>query len=241
MRQPRSCRSTSMTSIVLIIASVGLRTSPYRLNTGMPCTGSRKSGDSTMLSCLSPRRPCWGPKAALSRTSPHAASASSECTSPAVTEAGCARRATRRPASGRRSFASSTRRSMPSFIELEGERVAMVEVRLRQRMAQRPVRERACLVLDHGGQAEAQSSAENAGDLALHLEGTFHAGADPRRRAVERRAALAIARETVGGPFARRRKIELLVRGLAGRAEKQLEAGMAPQPVDALGRARRRN
>ena len=31
----------------------------------MPCTGSRKSGDSTMLSCLSPRRPCCGPNAAV--------------------------------------------------------------------------------------------------------------------------------------------------------------------------------
>ena len=31
----------------------------------MPCTGSVKSGDSTMLSCLSPRSPCCGPKAAV--------------------------------------------------------------------------------------------------------------------------------------------------------------------------------
>ncbi len=28
-----------------IIASVGLRTAPYRLNTGMPCAGSVKSGE----------------------------------------------------------------------------------------------------------------------------------------------------------------------------------------------------
>ena len=33
----------------------------------MPCTGSMKSADSTMLSCLSPRSPCCGPKAAVRR------------------------------------------------------------------------------------------------------------------------------------------------------------------------------
>ena len=68
----------------------------------MPWTGSLKSGDSTMLSCLSPRRPCCGPKAAVSVRSPQAASASSEWVRSAVTEAGCASSATRLPASGAR-------------------------------------------------------------------------------------------------------------------------------------------
>ena len=85
----------------------------------MPCTGSWKSGDSTMLSCLSPRRPCCGPKAAASLTSPQAASASSECVRSCVTEAGCASKATRRPASGARSAPSARSRSMPNFMVAE--------------------------------------------------------------------------------------------------------------------------
>ena len=75
-----------------------------------------KSGDSIMLSCLSPRSPCCGPKAAASLMSPQAASASSECIRSAVTEAGCASSATRRPASGARSAGSPISRSMPNFI-----------------------------------------------------------------------------------------------------------------------------
>ena len=34
----------------------------------MPCSGSVKSGDSTILSCLSPRSPCCGPNAAVTFT-----------------------------------------------------------------------------------------------------------------------------------------------------------------------------
>ena len=41
-----------------------------------------------MLSCLSPRSPCWGRKAALSLMSGRAARASSEWVRSAVTEAG---------------------------------------------------------------------------------------------------------------------------------------------------------
>ena len=85
----------------------------------MPCTGSWKSGDSTMLSCLSPRRPCCGPKAAVSLMSPQAKSASSECVRSCVTEAGCASKATRRPASGARSAPSARSRSMPNFMVAE--------------------------------------------------------------------------------------------------------------------------
>src|SRR6266850_8469811 len=154
MRQPRSCRSTRMTSNVSIMASAGLRTSPYKLNTGMPCTGSLKSGDSIMLSCLSPRRPCCGPNAALSLISGNFASASSECSSSRVTEAGWASSATRLPFSGRRRLASSISRSMPNFIELERKGARMVEVGFAGRVAQRPVREGAALLFDHDGEAD---------------------------------------------------------------------------------------
>ncbi len=54
-----------MVSNVPIDWPVGRRTSPYRLNTGMWWTGSVKSSNSTILSCLSPRRPCCGPNAAV--------------------------------------------------------------------------------------------------------------------------------------------------------------------------------
>ena len=64
---------TRRTSKLSIIAAVGRRPSPYRLKTGIPCTGSVKSSDSIMLSCLSPRNPCWGPKAATNLISASAA------------------------------------------------------------------------------------------------------------------------------------------------------------------------
>src|ERR1051325_361287 len=80
----------------------------------MPCTGSLKSGDSIMLSCLSPRRPCCGPKAALILISLHEANASSVCVRSFVTEAGCASKATRLPPSGARREGSLRSRSTPN-------------------------------------------------------------------------------------------------------------------------------
>jgi hypothetical protein len=75
-----------------------------------------KSGDSIMLSCLSPRRPCCGPKAAVIFRSPHAANASSECVRSGVTEAGWASNAMRLPLSGARKVGSVISRSMPNFM-----------------------------------------------------------------------------------------------------------------------------
>ena len=59
MRQPRSCRSTSNTSKRPSSRRSWRRTSPYRLNTGMP---SRVGvvGRFDHVVRLSPRRPCWG-------------------------------------------------------------------------------------------------------------------------------------------------------------------------------------
>ena len=116
MRQPKSCRSTSSTSKLSIMAAVGRRTLPYRLNTGMPSSGSLKSGDSIMLSCLSPRKPCWGPKAAVSRMSGSRARASREWVRSSVTEAGCASRAKRQPCRDWRSAGCCSRRSIANFM-----------------------------------------------------------------------------------------------------------------------------
>src|SRR3954471_25020365 len=126
----------------------------------MPCTGSAKSADSTMLSCLSPRSPCCGPNAALSFKSPSPANASSECTSSRVTDAGWASNAMRLPASGRRRLRSSSSRSRPNFIDLERECFGVVEVRLARRVAQRPVRKRAIVVLQDRGEAKGERAAQ---------------------------------------------------------------------------------
>ncbi len=160
MRQPKSCRSTRMTSHVSIIASVGLRTSPYRLKTGMPCTGSLKFGDSTMLSCLSPRRPCCGPKAAAILTSPHAASASSECVRSAVTEAGCASKCNA-PAGKRRAQRGFGDKSVDAKFhgcygsgQFKRKAIGMMEVRLAGRMRQRPIGFTAVCFFDHRRKTE---------------------------------------------------------------------------------------
>src|SRR5258706_7220525 len=91
--------------------------------------------------------------------SPSEASASSECCIPSVTEAGCASRAHLRPASGARSLGSARKRSIPSFIELQGKRFGMVEIRLAGRMAQRPVRKCSVRVLDDCREAERKLAA----------------------------------------------------------------------------------
>jgi hypothetical protein len=122
-----------------------------------------KSGDSTMLSCLSPRRPCCGPKAALSVMSGRAARASSEWVRSAVTEAGWASRATRRPASGRRRVGrraggrcrtggnGSWRGSFRAAKTL-----AEVKVGLGGAVGQRPIALAAVARLDDRGEADVQ-------------------------------------------------------------------------------------
>src|SRR6188508_1515660 len=173
----------------------------------MPCTGSLKSGDSIMLSCLSPRRPCCGPNAAVSLM-PAAESASSECARPPVTDAGCASNATRRPASGLRSALSASSRSMPNFIELQSEGVLVMEVRLAGRVAQRPVRQRAVGLFDDRRQANAQSAFFVKADLRAEIEPARRALHADLRIGPDERHALAIAREAVGRPLARGREIE---------------------------------
>src|SRR5262245_49194886 len=206
----------------------------------MPCPGSLKSADSTMLSCLSPRSPCCGPNAAAMRT-PAAASASSECASSRVTEAGCASSATRRPASGFASARSPTSRSMPNFIELERERLRMVEVRLAGRVAQRPVRKASAVLLDHRRQADAQLSLRLQRNRRRQLE-ALRVLLDPDHGShVTRRHSLAITVERIARPFARRREIEFAVAGRAVARDEELAAGMLPEALGLARPPRRRN
>src|SRR5688572_5736880 len=192
----------------------------------MPCTGSLKSGDSTMLSCLSPCNPCCGPSAADRRT-PAAASASIECTRLRVTEAGCASSATRRPLRRFASAGSSASRSMPNCIELHREGVRVVKVRLAGRMAQRPIRNRAALLLDHGRKAELQLLASHI-DAGRELEPLAAALHRNRRRSRLRLPTFAVGGEAVRRPLARGREVEFLVRARAGLRDEELAAGVLP-------------
>src|SRR5713226_181875 len=186
----------------------------------MPCTGSVKSVDSIMLSCLSPRSPCWGPNAASSLMPSSAASASSECARSRVTDAGCASSATRLPASGRRSAGSSSSLSMPSFIELQRERLAV--------MADRKI-----AVVSQAIEAYARF------DLELAC-GAAHGNARIQLL-VRERNAVAISRKRVRGPLARGREIEFVIRGQVLAADEYFAAGVLPQPVGAARLARRRD
>src|SRR5688500_1707415 len=205
----------------------------------MRCSGSLKSGDSIMLSCLSPRRPCCGPNAAVSFT-PAAARASSECTRPALTDAGWASSATRRPASGLRKPGSSSSRSMPNFIELQSEGVAVGEVGLSRRMAQRPVRRRAVGFLDHRRQAKAQFACGWMKDARFQFQDRVSALQGDFRIRRRQRHALAVALEAVRRPLARRREIEFLVSLTGGRGDEQLAAGVLPEALADARRARLR-
>jgi hypothetical protein len=85
--------------------------------------------------------------------------ASSECVRSAVTEAGCASSATRRPASGARKAGSAIRRSMPNFMvhgrrKFERKAIGVMEVRLAGWMRQGPIGHAAALVFDQRRQAE---------------------------------------------------------------------------------------
>src|SRR5574341_604784 len=202
--------------------------------------GSVKSLDSIMLSCLSPRRPCCGPKAAVSRT-PACASASSECASACVTEAGCASSATRRFASGLRSAGSSSSRSIPNFTDLERESRAVVKVRLARRMPQRPVRERARRVLDHRGEADEELAVRVRGQARGELEPRVAARDGDARIRDGERASFAIALEGVSRPFAGRGKVEFAVAGAAVAPDEDLAAGVLPKLLADLGRARWRD
>src|SRR5688572_12707576 len=204
----------------------------------MRCTGSTKSSDSTMLSCLSPRSPCCGPNAAVSRK-PVSPSASSECTSSCVTDAGCARSATRRPASGLRNALSSTRRSMPSFIELQGECVRVMEIGLAGRMTERPLRARALLVLDHCGETDPNPS-RRISDLCRQLEPSRRPYHDDGRVGDGERTSFPVTGELVRGPFPGWREIEFPVSRQRA-CDEHFAAGVPPQALGGARRARRRD
>src|SRR5580658_5973678 len=244
MRQPISCRSTSSTSKLSIMAGVGRRTLPYRLNTGMPCTGSRKSAVSIMLSCLSPRRPCCGPKAADSFRSAQAARASSEWVSRWVTEAGCASNATRRPVSGLRSAGSVNKRSMPNRMasDLEAEAVGVVKIRPVAGMAQGPVAQLTLGTLDDGRDAQPQVAGQVRGHLDIGAQQQpvglgpklDAGGADPGKRCHTR----TVTGKAVRRPLARGGQVELEVRARGYMADEDFHAGMTPQSSGGLVRIR---
>jgi hypothetical protein len=98
MRQPRSCRSTSSTSKLSIIAAVGRRTWPYRLNTG---NAEQRVGGSpaTPPCCPACRRAgrAGGRRRRSGGCPGRAARASRAWVRSAVTEAGWASRATEFP------------------------------------------------------------------------------------------------------------------------------------------------
>ena len=58
---------------------------------------------------------------------------------------------------------------------------------------------------------------------------------------IEKRRTLAVARECIGGPFAGRRKVELMVAALTVGAHEHLAAGAPPELPADPGRRRRRN
>src|SRR5690349_24131503 len=89
----------------------------------------------------------------------------------------------------------------------------MVEVGPRARVAQRPVGKRAVVIFDHRRQSDPRAR-RYAGHSHLEFE-RFRAYAcrDYRHRAVDWRSSFAVPGETIGRPFAGRRKIELHVPG----------------------------
>src|SRR2546426_11575511 len=190
-----------------------------------------------MLSCLSPRRPCCGPKAAESLMSERLPSASSECTSSRVTEAGCASSATRFPASGARRSRSASSRSIPNFIELQRKGARVVEVGPVARMRERPVRQAAARFFDDRGEADGQARP----DIGRREPREIHERVEiePRDARLDSNLrvqdfvgecpALAVSGERISGPLPRRREIEFMVGRRALLPHEELAAGMAPE------------
>jgi len=176
-----------------------------------------------MLSCLSPRRPCCGPNAAVTRRSPRATSASSECSRLAVTEpdAPAARRGVR-PAAGavpaRRAAGRCRSSPWQGAVDLEHEArrswksgrsdgcaSAQCETppSLRSMTAARPSR---------NVESPAVRAVSRADDGLERDPVVRDAGRHARRRRVlERRHAFPVAGEAVERPLRRRREIELAI------------------------------
>src|SRR5207249_11358163 len=140
------------------------------------------------------------------------ASASSEDTRSRDTDAGCASSATRRPASGFRSARSSSRRSIPNCIEFRGERIGVVKVRPAGRMLERPIGQSAVFVFHYRRKRQRQYRSVDPYE-GVELQ-SFPAAANGNagiELLIHERHALAITRERVRGPLARRSEIEFLV------------------------------
>src|SRR5918993_1380667 len=201
----------------------------------MPWTGSVKSSDSTILSCLSPRSPCCGPNAAVSLT-PAAASASRLWVRSRVTDAGWASKATRWPSSGLRNSGSASSRSIPNKVmldclrKLRGEAIGMVEIGQFRRVGKRPVGLGAVLLFQHRRQSELpflggvdgdRRADGPPGEIVLHPDVGRRADLGPRH-------VFPAPREIIGRPIARRREIPLAIGLRAERPKKDLEAGRQP-------------
>ena len=211
----------------------------------MPCTGSVKSGDSTMLSCLSPRRPCCGPNAAASSTSGSAASASSACVEIARHGRGMREQ---RDALAAQALAQRARSEQPIEAELHralpssstAKPAASWKSGFFARVLQRAVRAAARAVLDDGREADAPrpwcvgERTDFYGGRHMKLVGRLRHGNRRGRRELERPHPLPVAVERVRCPLRRRREIELEVARPLRRRDERLEARVLPQSLSAL-------
>src|SRR3954469_10873710 len=123
-----------------------------------------------------------------------------------------------------------------------------MEVWLAGCMAQSPVRVAAAFFLDDDREPEAQARLAVVRRQSRQIDERVEIQAlcarfdrDLRIEGlVVQRSALPVAAEGVGRPFARRRKVELVVRIAALGTHEHLAAGMAPQlPADTRTRRRR--
>src|SRR6187401_721342 len=205
----------------------------------MPCTGSLKSGDSIMLSCLSPRSPCCGPKAALIFISPQAASASSECVRFSATDAGRASRVRRSTGLCQISWLHRQR-------EFTNETVCVMEVRLTRWMRQRPIGDAAIRVLDHGREAETPRAVTRQARESIRIQRRLQNALFCTRVHFDRNTgdlighthAAPVAAELVCRPLSGGRKVKLIVLRVRRSTDEGLETRMPPEPVAACVRRR---
>src|SRR5436190_17200407 len=141
-----------------------------------------------------------------------------------------------------RSTSSEWKRSGADFIDLQGEGFPMVEVGLARRVPQCPIGDVAALLLDHHGKADGKWCTRIGRRKPRQVGKGVEIEAPRRRlhsdlgiqRFICQGGPFAITPEGIVGPFARRRKIELVISVGAFRAHEKLAAGMAPQlPADA--------
>ena len=134
-------------------------------------------------------------------------------------------------------------------LQPQDEAVGVVKVRPAGRVAQRPVRQRAVIGLDHRRQGETERGMAVARresierDERVELEPVAVPAHDDRGRQpiVAERSAVAIRAERVDRPLAGGREVELVVRGIAVTGDEGLEAGVTPEVVTAPALADARN